>query len=79
MLRTLPSSKIDWPALTLGHKSSPNSLAAEKLEDGKGDKMHNSTQPIDASLNLAIGQLTSHGFPSIVLITSIREFVDLFQ
>ncbi|KAL4603268.1 hypothetical protein ACB092_10G111900 [Castanea dentata] len=33
MLRTLPSSKIDWPALTLGHKSSPNSLAAEKLED----------------------------------------------
>lgn len=43
MLRTLPSSKIDWSALTLGHKSSPNSLAAEKLEDGKGDKMHNST------------------------------------
>lgn len=33
MLRTLPSSKIDWSALTLGHKSSPNSLAAEKLED----------------------------------------------
>ncbi|XP_050263757.1 protein KAKU4 [Quercus robur] len=33
MLRTLPSSKIDWSALTLGHKSSPNSLAGEKLED----------------------------------------------
>jgi hypothetical protein len=39
MLRTLPSSKIEWSALAIEHKTSPNSLVAEKLEDGKGVKM----------------------------------------
>ncbi|KAE8056494.1 hypothetical protein FH972_013263 [Carpinus fangiana] len=63
MLRTLPSSKIDRSAFSLEHKSSPNSLVTEKLDDCKGDKMLTSTQPVDASLNLAIGQTTSHGFP----------------
>lgn len=33
MLRTLPSSKIEWSALAIEHKTSPNSLVAEKLED----------------------------------------------
>lgn len=67
MLRTLPSSKIDRSAFSLEHKSRPNSLAAEKLDDSKGDKILTSTQPVDASLNLAIGRTISHGFP--VLIT----------
>jgi hypothetical protein len=74
MLRTLPSSKIDWSAFALEHKSSPNSLATEKLDDSTGDKMQTSTQPIDASLNLAIGQTTSHGFPGMLLITGWKEF-----
>ncbi|KAF5456595.1 hypothetical protein F2P56_026062 [Juglans regia] len=62
MLRTLPSSKIDWSQFALERKSSLNSLATEKLEDGDGDKRQKSTQPIDASLNLAIGE-ASNGFP----------------
>ncbi|XP_059462136.1 protein KAKU4 isoform X2 [Corylus avellana] len=63
MLRTLPSSKIDRSAFSLEHKSSPNSLVTEKLDDSMGDKMLTSTQPVDASLNLAIERTTSHGFP----------------
>lgn len=74
MLRTLPSSKIDRSAFALEHKSSPNSLATEKLDDSTRDKMQTSTQPIDASLNLAIGQTTSHGFPGMHLITGWKEF-----
>ncbi|KAG2699899.1 hypothetical protein I3843_07G209000 [Carya illinoinensis] len=61
MLRTLPSSKIDWSQFALERKSSLNSLATEKLEDGDGDRRHKSTQPIDTSLNLAIGE-ASNGF-----------------
>lgn len=68
MLRTLPSSKIDWSAFALEHKSSRKSLVAENLEDGKRDKMHDSAQPIDASLNLAIERTTSHGFPGVVFV-----------
>jgi hypothetical protein len=75
MLRTLPSSKIDRSAFSLEHKSSPNSLVTEKLDDSKGDKMLTSTQPVDASLNLAIGQTTSHGFPGMLLITGWKEII----
>lgn len=72
MLRTLPSSKIDWSQFALERKSSLNSLATEKLEDGDGDRRHKSTQPIDTSLNLAIGE-ASNGFSGMVFNYWVEE------
>lgn len=66
MLRTQPSSKIDWSAFASEHKSSPSSLAADKLEASVGDKMVNSAKSVHASLNLTTGVTSTYGFPGVV-------------
>ncbi|KAI9192484.1 hypothetical protein LWI28_023518 [Acer negundo] len=63
MLRSLPSSKIDWSSFALGHKNVSNSLVADGIEARMRDKMQSSTKSIDASSNLATGVTTSYGFP----------------
>ncbi|TXG62360.1 hypothetical protein EZV62_013723 [Acer yangbiense] len=63
MLRSLPSSKIDWSSFALGHKNVSNSLVADDIEARMRDKMQSSTKSIDASSNLATGVTTSYGFP----------------
>ncbi|KAK0571459.1 hypothetical protein LWI29_016323 [Acer saccharum] len=63
MLRSLPSSKIDWSSFALGHKNVSNSVVADDIEARMRDKMQTWTKSIDASLNLATGVTTSYGFP----------------
>ncbi|KAI4337413.1 hypothetical protein L6164_015835 [Bauhinia variegata] len=55
MLRTCPSSKMDWSAITVEYKHNPNSSATENKEANTGEKLHSSTSSIDASLHLAKG------------------------
>ncbi|KAK2658209.1 hypothetical protein Ddye_004742 [Dipteronia dyeriana] len=63
MLRSLPSSKINWSSFALGHKIVSNSLVADDIEARMRDKMQSSTKSIDTSSNLATGVTTSYGFP----------------
>ncbi|XP_020226314.1 protein KAKU4 isoform X1 [Cajanus cajan] len=51
LLRTLPSSKIDWSAFAVENKNNVNSSAIETI----GERVHNSTNLVDASANLAGG------------------------
>ncbi|KAJ7958655.1 protein KAKU4 isoform X2 [Quillaja saponaria] len=65
MLRTLPSTKIDWSSssFSLGNKNNVKSSTAEKLEPNKGDVVHNPTKLIDASSNGVMGLNNSHASP----------------
>ncbi|KAI4316226.1 hypothetical protein L6164_024225 [Bauhinia variegata] len=58
MLRTRPSSKIDWSAIAVEHTYNANSSATENIEATTGEKLHSSTNSIDAPLNLAKGLST---------------------
>ncbi|PON73024.1 hypothetical protein PanWU01x14_061740 [Parasponia andersonii] len=60
MLRNLPSKRIDWFASTLENRASPSSLLAGNIDVNVGEKVDNSTKPIDASLQTAAGRSRSH-------------------
>ncbi|XP_027354421.1 protein KAKU4 isoform X2 [Abrus precatorius] len=55
MLSSLPSSKIDWSAFTVEHKNNVNSSAIENIGASWVDRVHNSTDLVDASANLSKG------------------------
>ncbi|KAL2346837.1 hypothetical protein Fmac_000837 [Flemingia macrophylla] len=61
LLRTLPSSKIDWSAFAVENKNNLNSSAIENI----GERVHNSTNLVYASANLA-GGLDSQVSPDLV-------------
>ncbi|KAL9439812.1 hypothetical protein AB3S75_018643 [Citrus x aurantiifolia] len=63
MLRTPPSSKIDWSSFALENKSISNSLMANEALTSLRDKVHSSAKPVAASVNVATGLSTSYGFP----------------
>lgn len=67
MLRTLPSSKIDWSAFAVEHKNNVNSSAIENIGASLGEKVHNFTNLVDASANLA-SVLGSQASPSMILL-----------
>ncbi|CAL0335743.1 unnamed protein product [Lupinus luteus] len=54
MLRTLPSSKIDWSVFSMEYKS-VNSSAIKNTEATLGEKLNEFTNFVDASSNLARG------------------------
>lgn len=58
MLRTPPSSKIDWSSFALENKSIINPLVANEAETTLRDKVHNLAKPVGLS--------TSYGFPGVV-------------
>ncbi|CAL5205108.1 unnamed protein product [Lathyrus oleraceus] len=64
MLRTLPSSKIDWSAYAVENKSNVNSSAIENIGTSLGDKVHSFTNLVDTSANLARG-LGSQNSPDL--------------
>ncbi|TKY74641.1 KAKU4 protein [Spatholobus suberectus] len=53
LLRTLPSSKIDWSAFAMENKNNVNSSDIENIGASLGERVHNSTKLVDASANLA--------------------------
>ncbi|KAL5190128.1 Protein KAKU4 [Glycine soja] len=55
LLRSLPSSKIDWSAFAMENKNNVNSSAIENIGASLGERVHNSTNLVDASVNLARG------------------------
>ncbi|KAL5074239.1 hypothetical protein RYX36_013223, partial [Vicia faba] len=55
MLRTLPSSKIDWSAYAVENKSNVNSSAIENIGTSLGDKVHTFTNLVDTSADLTRG------------------------
>lgn len=67
MLRTLPSSKIDWSAYAVENKSNVNSSAIENIGTSLGDKVHSFTNLVDTSANLARG-LGSQNSPGMILL-----------
>lgn len=73
MLRTPPSSKIDWSSFALENKSMSNSLVASEALTSLRDKVHSSTKPVAASVNVATGLSTSYGFPGVVYFAVLGE------
>jgi len=65
MLRTLPSSKIDWSALA-ADRNNVNSSAIEDIGARSGEKVHNFTN-LDTTANLASG-LGSQVIPGMILL-----------
>ncbi|XP_034199071.1 protein KAKU4 isoform X2 [Prunus dulcis] len=61
LLRSLPSTRIDWSASTLGNRSTSGYLVDGKQEVEMGDKIHNSKNSIGANVNLSSGVTTSYG------------------
>ncbi|ONI34050.1 hypothetical protein PRUPE_1G460900 [Prunus persica] len=61
LLRSLPSTRIDWSASTLGNRSTSGYLVDGKQEVEMGDKIHNSKNSIGANMNLSSGVTTSYG------------------
>ncbi|XP_021834750.1 protein KAKU4 [Prunus avium] len=61
LLRSLPSTRIDWSASTLGNRSTSGYLGDGKQEVETGDKIHNSKNSIGANVNLSSGVTTSFG------------------
>ncbi|PQM38349.1 protein KAKU4 isoform X3 [Prunus yedoensis var. nudiflora] len=61
LLRSLPSTRIDWSASTLGNRSTSGYLVDGKQEVEMGDKIHNSKNSIGANVNLSSGVATSFG------------------
>ncbi|GAU28188.1 hypothetical protein TSUD_313470 [Trifolium subterraneum] len=55
MLRAVPSSKIDWSAFAVEHKNNVNSSAIENIGASSREKVHNFTNLVDTSVNLASG------------------------
>lgn len=68
MLRTLPSSKIDWSAFAIEYKNNVNSSAIENIEASLGEKVHDFTNQVDTSSNLARGFATQAS-PGTSLLT----------
>lgn len=67
LLRSLPSSKIDWSAFAMENKNNVNSSAIENIGASLGERVHNSTNLVDASVNLARG-LGSQVSPGMILL-----------
>lgn len=67
LLRSLPSSKIDWSAFAMENKNNVNSSAIENIGASLGERVHNSTNLVDASANLARG-LGSQVSPGMILL-----------
>lgn len=61
MLRSLPSSKIDWSSFALEHKSISSYLVADDIEARIRDRLQKSTQALDGSVVLALGATKTHG------------------
>ncbi|KAJ1420133.1 hypothetical protein SESBI_14573 [Sesbania bispinosa] len=64
MLRTLPSSKIDWSAFATEQKNNLNSSMIENIGASLGEKVHNFTNVVDVSPNVASG-LGSQASPDL--------------
>lgn len=67
LLRTLPSSKIDWSALGMENKNNVDSSAIENIGASLAERVHNSTNLVDASANLARG-FGSQVSPGMILL-----------
>lgn len=65
MLRTPPSSKIDWSSYGLENKNVSKSFLADEAEASMRSKVHSSIKSVDASRNLAKGVSTSYG-PGVI-------------
>jgi len=67
LLRTLPSSKIDWSALGMENKNNVDSSAIENIGASLAERVYNSTNLVDASANLARG-FGSQVSPGMILL-----------
>ncbi|KAH7573977.1 hypothetical protein JRO89_XS03G0234100 [Xanthoceras sorbifolium] len=79
MLRSLPSSKIDWSSFALEHKIVANSSVPDDIEARMRDKMQTSTKSLDASLNMATGVTTSYRFPGVIFSSVLGKFSGIVQ
>ncbi|KAM0973762.1 hypothetical protein ACFX15_016466 [Malus domestica] len=61
LLRSLPSTRIDWSASALEKRSVLGSLPGGQREDDVGDKLHNCKYAIGLNLNLSLGITVSNG------------------
>lgn len=67
LLRTLPSSKIDWSTLGMENKNNVDSSAIENIGASLSERVHNSTNLVDASANLTRG-FGSQVSPGMILL-----------
>ncbi|XP_068312632.1 protein KAKU4-like isoform X2 [Pyrus communis] len=61
LLRSLPSTRIDWSTSALEKRSVLGSFPGGQREDDVGDKLHNSKNAIGSNLNLSLGITASNG------------------
>ncbi|KAJ4707691.1 protein KAKU4 isoform X1 [Melia azedarach] len=73
MLRTPPSSKIDWSSYGLENKNVSKSFLADEAEASMRSKVHSSIKSVDASRNLAKGVSTSYGPVSQVIKDGLQN------
>ncbi|KAB2604549.1 hypothetical protein D8674_039227 [Pyrus ussuriensis x Pyrus communis] len=61
LLRSLPSTRIDWSTSALEKRSVLGSFPGGQREDDVGDKLHNSKNAIGSNLNLSLGITAFNG------------------
>ncbi|KAM1247383.1 hypothetical protein EV1_043088 [Malus domestica] len=61
LLRSLPSTRIDWSTSALEKRSVLGSFPGGQREDDVGDKLHNSKNAVGSNLNLSLGITASNG------------------
>ena len=66
MLRTVPSSKIEWSALAMEYKNNLHTSDIENIEASSGERVHNFTNVEFASSSLARG-LGTQASPGMTL------------
>lgn len=79
LLRSLPSTRIDWSASTLGNRSTSGYLVDGKQEVEMGDKIHNSKNSTGANVNLSSGVTTSYGSNGMFSLLGWTKSVSLVQ
>lgn len=63
MLRSIPSTRIDWSAFALENRSTLNSLPDGKQETDMGGKLR---KAVGSTMNSSLGITTTHGFEGMV-------------
>ncbi|TQD74489.1 hypothetical protein C1H46_039989 [Malus baccata] len=61
LLRSLPSTRIDWSTSALEKRSVLGSFPGGQREGDVGDKLHNSKNAVGSNLNLSLGITASNG------------------
>ncbi|KAM1224700.1 hypothetical protein ACFX2G_044513 [Malus domestica] len=61
LLRSLPSTRIDWSTSALEKRSVLGSFPGGQREDDVGDKLHNSKNAVGSNLTLSLGITASNG------------------